>query len=82
MSPSTEKAADPYADLQVGDNVKHSKFGEGAVMQRSGSGDKTKLIVAFAEEGQKHLLARYAKLKKVQPIDTSEKEDAPEAAVD
>ncbi|NQU42886.1 hypothetical protein HQ520_06340 [bacterium] len=65
-----------FTDLQVGDRVKHSKFGEGQIMQRSGFGDETKLVVTFAEEGEKRLLAKYAGLKRIQPIETEKKAKA------
>ena len=64
-----------YDELQVGDRVSHPKFGEGQIMQRSGAGEDTKLIVTFAEEGEKNLMAKYAKLKKMHPIEKEETED-------
>ena len=71
--PSDEKTPnDPYALFQPGDNVKHPKFGVGTIMQRSGSDNATKFIVAFAEEGEKRLMARYAKLKRLHAIETKE----------
>lgn len=51
--------------IEIGDQVKHPKFGTGTVLYKSGSGDKAKAIVVFAEEGQKKLLLKYANLKKV-----------------
>lgn len=65
-------AKDPYSALQQGDRVKHSKFGEGQIVARSGSGDETKFLVKFAEEGEKRLLAKYAKLKKLEIETASE----------
>lgn len=69
-----KQTQDPYDIFQTGDKVKHPKFGEGTIMQRSGAGDATKLVVAFAEEGEKKLMAKYAKLKRLQPIESKEKE--------
>jgi len=77
MSEDTKKETESYESLQVGDRVKHPKFGEGQVIQRTGSGDQTKLVVTFAEEGEKKLMARYANLKKLHPI-APEEQKAPE----
>ena len=62
-------------EIEIGDQVKHPKFGLGTVLYKSGSGDRAKAIVVFSEEGQKKLLLKYAKLKKVKeppPDETSE----------
>jgi hypothetical protein len=77
MSEDIKKENESYDNLQIGDRVKHPKFGEGQVIQRSGSGDQTKFVVTFAEEGEKKLMARYANLKKLHPI-TAEEQKAPE----
>jgi hypothetical protein len=77
MSEDTKKETESHESFQVGDRVKHPKFGEGQVIQRTGSGDQTKLVVTFAEEGEKKLMARYANLKKLHPI-ASEEQKAPE----
>ena len=65
-------------EIEIGDQVLHSKFGTGTVLYKTGSGDRAKAIVVFAEEGQKKLLLKYAKLKKVretkQPEEPSEEE--------
>ena len=75
MATETEETTDPYEQLQAGDAVKHPKFGEGQILHRTGSGDDTKFVVSFAEEGEKRLLARYAQLKKVRPIPAAAEED-------
>ena len=59
-------------EIEIGDQVKHSKFGTGTVLYKSGSGDRAKAIVVFPEEGQKKLLLKYAKLKKIQEPKPSE----------
>ena len=51
--------------LRVGDNVEHSVFGEGIIIDITGSGDKTEAVVNFREKGRKHLLLAWAPLKKV-----------------
>lgn len=56
---------DPRDEFEIGDSVKHPKWGVGTILYKTGSGNRTKLIVIFPEEGQKKLLMRYAKLKKI-----------------
>jgi len=52
-------------EFEVGDQVKHPKWGVGSVLFKSGSGDNAKVVVVFSEEGQKKLLVKKAHLKKV-----------------
>jgi hypothetical protein len=53
-------------EIEVNDKVEHPKWGLGVVMHRSGSGDKSKVIIQFyKEEKFKTLMVKYAKLKKV-----------------
>ena len=59
---TNEPSASPF---EVGDQVRHPKFGIGTVLYKYGEGDSTKVDVVFAEEGQKKLLVKYAGLKKV-----------------
>ena len=49
--------------VSVGDKVNHTSFGNGVVLEISGSGDKTVAKVRF-EIGEKRLLLRYAPLVK------------------
>jgi DNA helicase-2/ATP-dependent DNA helicase PcrA len=51
--------------LRVGDTVKHSVFGEGIIIDITGSGDKTEAVINFREKGRKHLLLAWAPLKKL-----------------
>jgi len=52
--------------FEVGDKVKHAKFGSGTVTFRAGEGDKAKVTVKFgAEYGEKKLVVSFAKLKKM-----------------
>ena len=62
--PKTETHKE-WDGISVGDQVQHPRWGVGTVMLRSGSGEDGKAVVVFPEEGQKKLLLRYAKLKKV-----------------
>lgn len=50
---------DPY---QVGAKVEHNIFGPGKIINRSGHGEKTKVVVFFKNRGRKTLMLRVAKL--------------------
>lgn len=53
-------------EFDINDKVEHPKWGLGVVMHRSGSGEKTKVLVQFyKEEKFKTLMVKFAKLKKV-----------------
>ncbi len=52
--------------FQVGDKVEHKKFGRGVVMEtKTGPGGDLEVYVSFETAGFKHLMAKYAPLKKV-----------------
>ena len=51
--------------LKVGDDVRHSKWGEGVILDIEGGGDKTEAVVRFPEVGEKRLLLAWAPLEKV-----------------
>lgn len=53
---------DPY---QVGAKVEHNIFGPGKIINRSGHGEKTKVVVFFKNRGRKTLMLRVAKLNVV-----------------
>jgi len=59
--PSYEKIVDegPYA---IGTLVSHSVFGNGKIIEKSGSGDNLKLVVLFSNGQWKKLLAKFANL--------------------
>lgn len=53
-------------NFQIGDKVKHSKFGDGIVMSSDPAGDDLQITVAFKDGGGiKKLLQSLAKLKKI-----------------
>lgn len=54
---------DPFS---VGTTVMHPSFGPGKILQRSGSGKDTKVVVFFKNRGQKTLMLRAAKLNVLQ----------------
>jgi len=51
--------------LKVGDDVRHAKWGEGVIIDISGSGDKAEARVRFPDAGEKHLLLSWAPLEKI-----------------
>ena len=54
------------AAKRVGDDVEHTKWGEGVILHMEGDGDKTEAVVRFPSEGEKRLLLSWAPIKKVQ----------------
>jgi len=51
--------------FRVGDKVEHKKFGRGVVMEtKFGPGGDLEIYVSFESAGFKHLMAKYAPLKK------------------
>lgn len=52
-------------NLNLGDKVKHAKWGEGIVTEVIGEGEDAQITVVFETEGKKHLLAKYAPLIKI-----------------
>ncbi|MDQ4077575.1 MAG: UvrD-helicase domain-containing protein [Chloroflexota bacterium] len=58
-----QKSADTR--FQAGDRVRHSKFGEGIVVNSKPSGGDEEVVVAFPGEGTKKLLASFARLEKL-----------------
>lgn len=56
----TQYDDDPY---QSGSTVMHPTFGPGKILQRTGSGKDSKVVVFFKKRGQKTLMLRAAKLK-------------------
>jgi len=50
--------------LHVGDDVVHAKWGEGIVIDLSGSGDKAEVTVRFPGIGEKRLLLAWSPLKR------------------
>ena len=74
MAPKQRKSGKDKVD--VGDQVIHPTFGVGTVLHKVGDGDEAKLTVAFPDEGQKKLLAKYAKLKRMRAGKTVEEEES------
>jgi DNA helicase-2/ATP-dependent DNA helicase PcrA len=51
--------------LRVGDDVEHPSFGEGVIIEISGSGDAAEAVVNFPGAGTKHLALAWAPLKRL-----------------
>lgn len=62
--PKKEEAAAPALDYNVGDKVKHRKFGIGTIIAAQSMGKDMLLKISF-EVGEKNLLAAYAPIEKV-----------------
>jgi DNA helicase-2/ATP-dependent DNA helicase PcrA len=52
-------------NLQKGQRVHHSKYGEGTILMREGDGDDAKLTVLFPRHGMKKLMEKFANLQKI-----------------
>ncbi len=55
----------PQYDLSVGDHIEHERFGKGEVISLEGEGDSCKAKVAFEHVGEKQLLLKFARFKKL-----------------
>ncbi|MEM7143433.1 MAG: 3'-5' exonuclease, partial [Actinomycetota bacterium] len=51
--------------LKIGDDVRHSQWGEGVIIDIEGSGDKAEASVHFPSVGEKRLLLSWAPLEKI-----------------
>ena len=56
------RAAPKQLGLRVGDDVHHDKFGDGVIVDITGSGDKAEARVRFRDVGEKTLLLSWAPL--------------------
>jgi hypothetical protein len=65
ITKNKDEGSAEWDQIEIGDQVRHPKWGVGTVLFRSGMGNNAKAIVVFPEEGQKKLMLRFAKLKKV-----------------
>ncbi|NIM03866.1 UvrD-helicase domain-containing protein [bacterium] len=74
ISPDEAKGKDVRASLfsqvqvdewQVGARVKHEEFGLGRILERTGSGKDTKIVVLFENGQWRKFLVKYARIKKI-----------------
>lgn len=52
-------------DINVGDRIKHQRFGHGKIKAMEGSGPNKKALIQFDNVGEKKLLLKFAKLEKL-----------------
>lgn len=52
------------SSYQVNDKIIHDRWGNGTILEVTGSGENEEIIVAFPSVGQKHLLAALAPIEK------------------
>lgn len=75
-----------WETFEVGDRVKHPKWGIGSILFKKGSGESAKAIVVFPERGQVNLMLKHAKLERIEEVvepdeaefDAEPAEEAPE----
>ena len=67
------------SDFKVGDRVKHSKLGQGDVLDIYPLGEDTCAVISFEKFGQKKIILQYAKLELV-PAQKEEPEGEEEEA--
>ena len=62
---STQQKNDNFnqTGFQMGQRVRHPKFGEGTIVNFEGSGQQSRVQVAFVGEGVKWLVTQYARLE-------------------
>ena len=56
--------AEPALDIKTGDDVVHSKWGEGVVLEVVGAGADAEAVIRFPSVGEKRLLVALAPIKK------------------
>ncbi|OOR99944.1 DNA helicase II [Haemophilus paracuniculus] len=67
-NPRNQPACNPLQtenEWKMGKKVRHSKFGQGTIINVEGSGDQTRLQIAFVQNGIKWLIAKVAGLEKI-----------------
>ena len=64
-APAQPRNTEHLAGLKAGDDVEHAVFGEGVVIEITGSGEKAEVTVRFRDRGTKHLALAWAPLKKL-----------------
>ena len=64
-SPAPSPSGADGLGLRIGDDVRHSQWGEGVIIDIEGMGDKAEASVHFASVGEKRLLLSWAPLEKI-----------------
>ena len=63
---NAETTSAASGDYQLGDTVRHKKWGDGVVVAVEGSGIEQEIKVAFPDKGIKDLIVQYAPIEKVE----------------
>ena len=63
---TVETTSAASGDYQLGDTVRHKKWGDGVVVAVEGSGIEQEIKVAFPDKGIKDLIVQYAPIEKVE----------------
>jgi DNA helicase-2/ATP-dependent DNA helicase PcrA len=61
----TRDSSSAMLDLQVGQRVRHERFGVGEVLSLEGSGGDARAIIRFEDVGEKKMLLKFAKIQKI-----------------
>ena len=64
-TPDVEDARSVDCPFEVGDAVRHPRFGEGTVVEVHAEGGDPRLVVTFADGRTRHLILAYARLEPV-----------------
>jgi DNA helicase-2/ATP-dependent DNA helicase PcrA len=65
QAPRAQRHGAETLGLRVGDDVRHTKWGEGVILDIIGEGEKAEAVVRFPSVGEKRLLLSWAPLEKV-----------------
>lgn len=65
FSPKASACSTNGCEWKMGQKVRHAKFGQGTVINVEGSGEHTRLQIAFVQQGIKWLVAKVANLEKL-----------------
>ncbi|MBC7865673.1 MAG: ATP-binding domain-containing protein, partial [Bacteroidia bacterium] len=65
FAPNPNFVAEPVFDLAVGQKIEHQRFGKGEVKQIEGFGDSKKAVINFDLAGEKTLVLKFAKMRKL-----------------
>ncbi|MDL2243543.1 ATP-dependent DNA helicase, partial [Bacteroidales bacterium OttesenSCG-928-J19] len=61
VSPQNATSHQSLGNLNVGDTIRHDRFGQGTITALTGEGDNAKATVDFENVGSKQLLLKFAK---------------------
>ena len=65
LSSSEPEGRDKLMELKENQRVIHDKFGRGVVVSVSGEGSNSKATIRFEKAGEKTLLMKFARLRKL-----------------